>query len=77
MEPRPGKCAAKRQALIEDVEWMVSTGETHAESVAFRLGTTPKVLVRKLERYGKHDLIAQIEGRYSDIPACFPTGKRT
>jgi hypothetical protein len=59
-------------SFLEDVEFLVSTGETHAESVAARLGSRPKIVIRRLERHGRSDLIARIDTRYSD----FVQGKR-
>lgn len=47
---------AARQALIEDVEWLLAT-ET-AERVADRLGTTVGALSRRLYRAGRRDLAA-------------------
>ena len=60
MESTPGKRAAARRALIEDVEWMVFNGETHAEAVARRMGSNPDALKRRLERCGRYDLIGMI-----------------
>lgn len=41
--------------LIEDVEWLIETGE-YPPRAARRLGTTQQALERRLRRAGRHDL---------------------
>lgn len=46
--------------LVEDVEWMLATGETHPEMVALRAGMTWATLSRALRRAQRPDLIARL-----------------
>ncbi len=44
--------------LIENLEWMLATGETHPEMLTLRLGyTAPTSIYRALRRAGRTDLI--------------------
>jgi signal transduction histidine kinase len=47
--------------FIEDVEWMISTGETHIEAVARRLETNPENVRRRLERHSRYDLTRRLQ----------------
>lgn len=39
---------------LEDLAWLLDAGETHAEAIAKRLGTTQSALKRYLERAAHH-----------------------
>lgn len=47
---------ARRRALVEDVEWLISCGEAF-DQVCRRLGKTPVNLERTLYRAGRADLV--------------------
>lgn len=50
-----------RQDVVEDVEWLLGTGETHPEAVANRLGyRTTGSLYRALHRADRGDLVDQL-----------------
>jgi len=51
---------------IEDVEWMLATGETHPEAIAARLGYRPGTLRVILSRAGRPDLVAQLTPNGTD-----------
>jgi DNA-binding Lrp family transcriptional regulator len=53
--------------FIEDVEWMVQTGETHVETIANRLGLGPSALVRRLERHAQTQILVKITGRNANF----------
>jgi hypothetical protein len=64
--PRCGHISRReldRRALLEDVQWLLDTGETHIECMANRLNVVPSALVRRLERLGRGDLVSRITGR--------------
>ena len=42
-------------ALVEDVEWLLSTGE-HPDRIATRLGMTRHALTQAMRRAGRRDL---------------------
>lgn len=43
----------RRQALVEDLDWLIETGETDREAVAHRLGFTSWITLHKaLHRIG-------------------------
>jgi hypothetical protein len=44
------------QAFAEDYLYLIATGETHAETIALRLGTNQVALERRLKRIGLHIL---------------------
>ena len=47
--------------LIEDVEWMLATGES-LEMIAQRCGLKPGTLAKRLERAGRLDLSPRFNG---------------
>lgn len=47
--------AEKTGAFIEDVEWMLRSGET-AGGVCQRIDSTPAAIARRLDRAGRNDL---------------------
>ena len=49
----------RNAALIEDVEFLASWGESWNE-ICRRLGRTPAALTRQLHRLGRHDLAASL-----------------
>lgn len=53
-----------QDALIEDVEWMVETGESGI-NIPRRLGTAPSSLTKRLRRAGRPDLAAYIDREIS------------
>lgn len=58
MSHTPQHTTAARErlaALIEDLEWLLEQGESHA-NIAERLGSSPTALARRLHRAGRHDL---------------------
>lgn len=63
----PRRPALDRDALIEDVTWLVETREGWSQAV-IRLGYTgrPESLERRLERAGRGDLIAALKAREAD-----------
>lgn len=58
--PQPRDPSAARQALIEDVEWLISCGEA-APQVAARTGKSPVNLERTLYRAGRPDLVRALK----------------
>lgn len=51
----------RRADVVEDVEWLIYCGETHAEAISQRLGyPNPRSLYRALYRAGRPDLAALI-----------------
>lgn len=60
--------AARRAALIEDVEELVAQGET-VDTAAARLGKNRQALQRSLERAGRNDLWARLQGRHVPLEA--------
>lgn len=58
LEPEPDT-----SPLIEDLEWILDSGETHPEAIAHRLGyTAPKHLYAALRRNQRDDLIDRMRG---------------
>lgn len=59
-------------AVVEDVEWMIATGETHPEAIATRLGylgpAGPDSLRRALHRGGRPDLAARLNRTKDEAP---------
>lgn len=53
---------SRNPLIIEDVEWMVETGE-HLEGVAKRTGRTVVGLTRALEREDRYDLVSKLKSR--------------
>lgn len=47
--------AARRRAMIEDIEWMLDTRRC-AEEITSRVGVRGPSLARSLDRWGRHDL---------------------
>ena len=57
---------AERDAFIEDVEWMVANGCRERELMCTRLGLTVDNFERRLQRWGRPDLIERTY-RYSEV----------
>lgn len=55
--------AKSRGWEIEDVEWMLATGETHPDMIAQRLGIGRHSLYQRLTRAGRDDLLDQLRPR--------------
>jgi hypothetical protein len=53
-DPNPD-IAARRQARLEDVAWLVETGENLTRAAA-RLGMNRRSLARFLQRHARHQL---------------------
>ena len=53
--------------VIEDVEWMIATGETHPETIAARLGLRTNSLYRALKRGGRRDIADVIRDRKPSV----------
>lgn len=51
----PGRTGRDTGAFIEDVEWLIDTGES-AEMAARRLGCNPAAIVSRLDGNGRSDL---------------------
>lgn len=58
---------ASRRALVQDVRFMLWTGETHIETIARRCNTNPRALVQRLTRAGRTDLIQRMTGRTDQL----------
>jgi len=56
----PTRELRRQAALVEDVEWLLTTGETHPDTIAFRLGLTRAGLLKALRRAGRTDLISTL-----------------
>jgi predicted Rossmann fold nucleotide-binding protein DprA/Smf involved in DNA uptake len=54
---------AERDALIENVTWLLDTGDTHIDNIARRTNKTPATLERQLLRYRRPDLVLRMQGR--------------
>ena len=50
----------RTEDIIEDVEWMLDTGEA-PERIPQRLGTTPAALTKRMRRAGRPDLAAPFQ----------------
>ena len=62
---RPGGRRRPSADVIEDVEWMIATGETHPETVAARLGYDDvSSLYRALSRGHRKDLTAALRASH-------------
>ena len=48
-------------AVVEDVEWMISTGETHPDTISWRLRLTRDGLYQALRRAGRTDLLSTLQ----------------
>jgi len=54
----------RRADVVEDVTWLLKTGETHPETVAHRAGyRTTDSLYAALRRAGRRDLIERLQKR--------------
>lgn len=48
--------------VVEDVEWLLSAGETHPHAIAARLGyRSHESLVKALRKAGRHDLVDRLD----------------
>ena len=57
------KKAARRQAVIEDVEWVAGTD--HPDNIARRLGySNGDSLSKQLRNWGRHDLATRVTSGY-------------
>ena len=64
---RPGGRRRPSADVIEDVEWMIATGETHPERIAARLGLRTNSLYRALKRGGRRDIADVIRDRKPSV----------
>ncbi len=64
---RPGGRRRPSADVIEDVEWMIATGETHPETIAARLGLRTNSLYRALKRGGRRDIADVIRDRKPSV----------
>ena len=64
---RPGGRRRPSAEVIEDVEWMIATGETHPETIAARLGLRTNSLYRALKRGGRRDIADVIRDRKPSV----------
>lgn len=55
-----------RRALVQNVRFLLWSGETHIEAIARRCDTNPRALVRRLGRAGRGDLVARMTGKSED-----------
>lgn len=61
------RAQAALAALVEDLEWMLGTGESPVMA-AHRAGSTPGALARKLHRAGRHDLAVHFDRAVEEQP---------
>lgn len=64
VRPNVATLLARRDALVEDAQWLVDTGECWSQAVV-RLGYPghPISLERRLRRAGRPDIIAALRSR--------------
>lgn len=67
--PAPAGCStawhARRLAFLQDYFDLLESGETHEETLAARLGTTPATLVYRLHRLGVQRLHTEHEQNHA------------